>query len=133
MVPAAASGEAGDDSVPAVGAEAAYDAVAAAYDTAFADELDAKPLDCAMLSAFTELVGPGVICDVGCGPGHVTRYLAERHPHVVGLDLSSAMIAIARHRAPELTFTVGSMLSLPVAEAAWAGVVSLYSIIHLTP
>ena len=133
MTPAASSEDTGGDSFPAAGAAAAYDRVAAAYDAAFAEELDAKPLDRALLTVFTELVERGVICDVGCGPGHVTRFLAERHPGVVGLDLSPAMIAIARQRSPELTFVVGSIMSLPVADAAWAGVVSLYSIIHLTP
>jgi len=42
------------------------------------------------------------------------------------------MIAIARERGPELTFTTGSMLRLAAADEAWAGVVSLYSVIHLT-
>lgn len=37
-----------------------------------------------------------------------------------------------RDRAPELAFAVGSMLRLPFTDAAWAGAVALYSIIHLT-
>jgi SAM-dependent methyltransferase len=96
------------------------------------DELGRKPLDRAQLTAFVELVGTGTIADVGCGPGHVTQYLATHHADVMGIDLSPAMIVVARERAPELTFTIGSMLQLPAADAAWAGVVSLYSIIHLT-
>jgi trans-aconitate methyltransferase len=31
-----------------------------------------------VLEAFTELAGEGTIADVGCGPGHVTRFLAAR-------------------------------------------------------
>jgi SAM-dependent methyltransferase len=42
------------------------------------------------------------------------------------------MIDIARQHAPALPFTVGSMLELPVADAAWAGAVALCSIIHLS-
>lgn len=110
-----------------------YDAVARAYDARLADELDHKPLDRALLAAFLELAGSGPVADVGCGPGHVTRFLAARHPDVRGLDLSPAMIEIARERAPGLTFTVASMLALPVADGAWAGAVALYSIIHLSP
>jgi len=113
--------------------EAAYDAVADQYSAAFDDELDRKPLDRALLTAFVELVGAGIVCDVGCGPGHITRFLADRHADVVGLDLSSAMIGIARKTAPELVFETASMLALPVSDAGWAGIVSLYSIIHLTP
>ena len=110
-----------------------YDAVARAYDAQLAGELDHKPLDRALLTAFLELAGPGPVTDVGCGPGHVTRFLAARHPDVRGLDLSPEMIAIARERAPGLSFTVASMLSLPVPDGAWAGAVAMYSIIHLSP
>jgi SAM-dependent methyltransferase len=123
----------GNEAVSAAGVDAAYDAVADAYSAAFEGELDGKPLDRALLIAFAELVGAGIICDVGCGPGHITRFLSERRFDVMGLDLSSAMVAIARQKAPDLTFEVGTMLNLPVADAAWAGVVALYSIIHLTP
>jgi len=69
----------------------------------------------------------------GSAVGHITRFLADRHTEIIGLDLSPAMIAIARQHAPALAFTVGSVLNLPVAKNAFAGAVSLYSIIHLTP
>src|SRR3712207_2760649 len=90
---------------------AAYDAVAGAYDAELRDELDAKPLDRALLTALTELAGPGPIADVGCGPGHVTRFLAAWHAEVLGIDLSPGMIAVARDRSPGLAFAVGSMLA----------------------
>jgi SAM-dependent methyltransferase len=117
----------------------AYDAVAGAYHAQLGDELDHKPLDRALLTALVELAGPGTIADVGCGPGHVTRFLAAlrsdagRHPDVLGIDLSPGMIGVARAHAPGLAFAVGSMLSLPVPDGAWAGAVALYSIIHLSP
>ena len=109
-----------------------YDTVAAAYDTALRDELAGKPVDRALLDALLELC-PGIVADVGCGPGHVTRHLAARHRAVVGVDLSPAMVEIARGAAPSLSFEVGSMLDLPVADGAWSGIVAFYSIIHLTP
>ncbi|MEV4620330.1 class I SAM-dependent methyltransferase [Asanoa sp. NPDC049573] len=111
---------------------ATYDAVAAAYDAALRDELTGKPVDRALLDVLLEL-SPGIVADVGCGPGHVTRYLAARHRAVVGVDLSPAMVEIARGAAPGLSFEVGSMLDLPVADDAWSGIVAFYSIIHLTP
>lgn len=121
-----------DERHVAVGVRAAYDAVARAYDAQLGDELDGKALDRALLEAFIELAGAGTIADVGCGPGHVTRFLAARHPEVIGIDLSPRMIDIARERAPTLTFAVGSMTKLPADDGAWSGAIALYSIIHLT-
>ena len=112
--------------------EASYDAVAATYAEQLGDELDGKPLDRALLAAVCELGADGVLADLGCGPGHVTRFLAQRHPSVLGLDLSPEMIAIARAGAPDLTFRVGSMLDLPLPDAALAAAVALYSVIHFT-
>jgi SAM-dependent methyltransferase len=117
----------------AVGVRAAYDAIARAYHARLGGELDGKPLDRALLEGFIELAGPGTIADVGCGPGHVTRFLAKRHSGVVGIDLSPSMIGVAREHAPALAFAVGSMLQLPAADGAWSGAIALYSIIHLTP
>ncbi|MEP6600045.1 MAG: class I SAM-dependent methyltransferase [Actinomycetota bacterium] len=85
-----------------------------------------------MLDSFIELTGVGTIADLGCGPGHVTRFLAARHADVIGIDLSPGMINVARLQAPKVAFAVGSMLHLPVAAGAWSGAIALYSIIHLT-
>lgn len=111
---------------------ATYDAVARNYAAQLGEELSGKPLDRALLEGFLELAGPGTIADVGCGPGHVTRFLAARHADVIGIDLSPGMIDIAREQAPTLSFVVGSMLRLPAADDAWSGAIALYSIIHLT-
>jgi SAM-dependent methyltransferase len=116
----------------AVGVQAAYDAIARAYHDQLGNELASKPLDRAMLQAFTELAGEGAIADVGCGPGHVTRFLATLDRHVVGIDISPGMIGVARQNAPAVAFAVGSMLQLPVADGAWSAILALYSIIHLT-
>lgn len=114
------------------GVQAAYDAVARAYDEAIGDELARKPLDRALLDCVAGLAGSGVLADVGCGPGHVTRFLAERHSNVMGVDLSPGMIAVARERAPSLVFRVASMLDLPATNGEWSGIVAMYSIIHLS-
>lgn len=117
----------------AVGARGTYDAIARAYYQQLGDELAGKPLDRGLLEAFTELAAAGPVADVGCGPGHVTRFLAARHPSVLGIDISPGMIAVAREHAPGLPFAVGSMVQLPAADGAWSGAIALYSIIHLTP
>jgi SAM-dependent methyltransferase len=112
---------------------AGYDAVATTYDEQFADELDHKPLERGLLEAFCEMAPPGAIADIGCGTGHITRFLAGRRDDVLGVDLSLEMIAVARQRDPRLRFEVASMLGLPYADGVWSGVVAMYSIIHLDP
>jgi SAM-dependent methyltransferase len=109
---------------------AGYDAVAATYDEQFGDELVHKPLERGLLDAFCEMAPPGLIADIGCGPGHITRFLTDRRDDVLGVDLSAEMVAVARRRHPLLRFEVASMLGLPYADGAWAGVVAMYSIIH---
>jgi SAM-dependent methyltransferase len=113
------------------GVRAGYDAVAATYAEQFGDELDHKPLERGLLKAFCDMVPHGLIADIGCGPGHITRFLADRREDVVGLDLSPEMIAVARQHNPRLSFAAASMLNLPFSDEAFAGVVALYSIIHL--
>jgi SAM-dependent methyltransferase len=111
---------------------AAYDAVADVYAERFSDELDHKPLDRRLLDELAVATGGrGPVCDLGCGPGHVARYLAARGADVFGVDLSPGMVAIARRLHPELRFAVGDALALELADASLAGVVALYSLIHL--
>ena len=112
---------------------ASYDAVAADYAASFGDELDHNPLHRGMIDCYAALVTRGSVGDVGCGPGHIAAYLAQRGLDVVGVDLSPQMIDVARSRYPALAFRVGSMTRLDVPDGAWDGLVAVYSIIHLPP
>lgn len=110
-----------------------YDAVAERYATEIGDELSRKPIDRALLDCLVELCSgqEKPVADVGCGPGHLSAYLASRGADVLGVDLSEKMIEVARRRNPTLRFQVGSMTALPVPDASWAGAVCAYSIIHV--
>jgi SAM-dependent methyltransferase/ribosomal protein S18 acetylase RimI-like enzyme len=110
---------------------AAYDSVAREYDAAIGDELDRKPLDRALLGAFLQLAGAGLVFDLGCGPGHTTRFARGLHPAVLGLDLSPEMVRIARKHDPDGGYLAASMLELPVANGLLAGAMAPYSLIHL--
>jgi SAM-dependent methyltransferase len=108
-----------------------YDAIAEDYASLFRDVLADIPLDRAVLTGFAELVGEGGrVADLGCGPGGVTAYLASRGLSVFGLDLSAAMLRIARREHPGLRFEQGSMRELDLPDGSLAGVVSWYSTIH---
>lgn len=111
---------------------ASYDRLAGEYARRLCGELAHKPLDRALLDAFAEeLRGAGPVCEVGCGPGQVARYLHDRGVDASGLDLAPAMVAEARRRNPEMTFVEGDLRALPFADEALAGVVAFYSLIHL--
>ena len=111
-----------------------YDGAAEAYAAHLFDELERKPLDRHLLNRFAEETrGRGPVADLGCGPGHVSRYLHDRGVETIGVDLSPRMIEVARSRNPALEFRVGDMTALALEEASLAGVVAFYSIVHFEP
>lgn len=86
----------------------------------------------ASIDAFAESVGGlGPVLDVGCGPGTVTAYLAERGLDVSGVDLSPRMIENARRLHPECRFDVASATELDLAEASLGGVLGWWSLFNL--
>ncbi len=119
---------------PAVDTVTTYDLVAAEYAERFQDEMDDKPFDRECLDRLlAETRGIGPICDLGCGPGQVARYLHRQGADVLGVDLSPSMIDQARRLNPAVPFHVGDMLGLPDADGSWGGIAAFYSIIHLPP
>lgn len=118
------------------GVREAYDAVAESYADLLRTELDGKPLDRALLATFAELVagrGPGLVGDLGCGPGRITAHLSALGVDVFGVDLSPAMIATARQTYPDLRFDEGRLDALDIEDESLAGIVAWYSIIHTPP
>lgn len=111
---------------------ASYDLIAEDYAAQFFDELERKPFDRDLLDDFAACVtGKGTAADVGCGPGHLARYLSARGVDVVGIDLSERMVATAQRLNPNLRFERHDMTALDVPAASWAGAACFYSLIHL--
>jgi uncharacterized protein len=128
------------DVVLAAGAEqrdqrvrASYDAVAEGYADHLAEELHGLPFERWLLDRVVEHAAGGPVVEVGCGPGHVTAYLADRGADASGLDLSPGMVAEARRRFPAGSYQVGDLRRLirPANGPAWAAVLAWYSLIHL--
>ncbi|MEV4394958.1 class I SAM-dependent methyltransferase [Nonomuraea sp. NPDC049607] len=114
----------------------AYDAVAELYADLARDSLARLPLDRAMISVFAELVratGPRPVVEAGCGPGYMTAHLRDLGLDAFGIDLSPALLDIARRDFPGLRFELGSMDTLDVADGELGGLVSWYSMIHVPP
>jgi SAM-dependent methyltransferase len=109
-----------------------YDELAATYTERIFTELAGKPLDRHLLNRLAEDVrGRGLVADLGCGPGHVARYLHDQGVRMLGIDLSPRMIDSARQRSPDIEFRVGDMRTLDLPDGALAGIVAFYSLIHI--
>ncbi|HET9517396.1 MAG TPA: class I SAM-dependent methyltransferase [Actinoplanes sp.] len=111
-----------------------YDAIALEYADMVGGDIEARVVDRALLAAFAELVqanGGGPVVDVGCGPGRITTVLHQLGLDAFGIDLSPAMVELARHTHPQLRFEVGSMLGLDLLADSLGGLLAYYSIIHV--
>ncbi|MCR6486895.1 class I SAM-dependent methyltransferase [Amycolatopsis sp. OK19-0408] len=107
-----------------------YDTVAASYAEFVSGALEEQPYMRAALTLFAAQVdGPAV--DVGCGPGQFTAFLDSLGLDVAGIDLSPAMVELARQAHPELRFDVGSMTDLALPDASMAGLLAFWSLIHV--
>jgi len=111
-----------------------YDTVAGSYADFVRESLDAEPYLRAVLALFADLVhgaGGGPVADVGCGPGHVSAHLQKLGVEAFGVDLSPAMIDIARRDHPGLRFEVDSMTDLQLADTSVAALLAFWSLIHI--
>jgi ubiquinone/menaquinone biosynthesis C-methylase UbiE len=111
-----------------------YDTVAESYADFVRDSLASEPYLRAALALFADLIhaaGGGAVADVGCGPGHFTAHLHTLGVDASGIDLSPAMIDLARRDHPGLRFEVGSMTDLPLADASTAAILASWSLIHI--
>lgn len=115
-------------------------AVASAFD-AQADQFERAPVqtDPAALSRLLEVADlepESLVLDVGCGPGLVAEALLEAGHSVVGIDLSTEMIARARRRCERfgdrVVFLVGSLQDPQPAEfAPFDACLSRYVLHHI--
>jgi len=69
--------------------------------------------------------------DVGCGEGRFCRMLRSRGVHTVGVDPTSALIAVARSRDARGTYVEATAERLPFREEVFDLVVSYLSLIDI--
>lgn len=109
-----------------------YDRIADEYALRLSSELQHKPLDRDLLNRFAaEMAGRGQVCDMGCGPGHVARYLRDAGTTVFGLDLSPKMVEQARRLNPDISFREGNMMALDLEDRTLAGIAAFYAIVNI--
>ncbi len=64
----------------------------------------------------------GLVVDLGCGSGLLAQELVRADYEVLGVDISSAIVEIARQKVPEVQFQVESLfkVEIPPCEAVTA-------------
>ncbi len=101
------------------------------YDTAWS--VAEYTRDAALQPTEAELIGevfpppPARILDLGCGAGRTTVALACQGYRVVGIDLSTGLLAAARRRHPELQFQRMDATALAFPEAAFDAALFSYN------
>src|SRR5260370_41395236 len=109
-----------------------YDRVAEEYARRLFNELQQKPCDRELLNRFAaEVIGRGEVCDMGCGPGHIARYLRDAGATIFGLDLSPRMLEQARQFNADISFREGNMMSLALPNGTLAWFAAFYAIVNI--
>ena len=108
-----------------------YNLAAEKYFEDFKDEMKQKEYDRVFLDEFSShFDSKSLTCDVGCGPGHITRYVYDKGLKVLGIDISEKCVEVARRENPGMRFQVMELAKLDLADESVDGIISFYSIIH---
>ncbi|CZT15953.1 related to O-methyltransferase [Ramularia collo-cygni] len=72
------------------------------------------------------------VLELGCGPGvPILRMLLDRGASVIGNDISSQQLRLAKSSCPEAELVAGDMSLLSFPSKTYDGVVYFYTIFHL--
>src|SRR6185369_15859003 len=95
--------------------DAYKDDLAYIHDAGFGDF--AKNSAPGLLEIFRQnAITTGLVVDLGCGSGIWARELSRAGYNVLGIDISPAMIEIARKRVPRAQFQTGSLLKTRIPQ-----------------
>jgi SAM-dependent methyltransferase len=111
-----------------------YNTVADDYAIERWDELSRKHIDRLLLKEFAGAnKDTGLCADFGCGPGQTTRFLYDNGlKDIIGIDLSPAMISVARRLSPQIKFETGDLLNIAYSSGHLGSVLAFYAIVHFT-
>ena len=105
-----------------------YDAGAKRWrETRRPESPDAAPID-SNAAAFRARVGPGLVLDLGCGPGAALNSL---NPDAVGIDASLAMLELVDRRVVAAPLIAADIEALPLVDGCASGAFGSFSFQHL--
>jgi ubiquinone/menaquinone biosynthesis C-methylase UbiE len=111
-----------------------YQVMAESYD-AIADRNVVIQLEQPPVWALLDQLPPGRVLDAACGTGRHTAYLADRGHHVIGVDVTPAMLDRARTKlatSSEVDLILGDLRRLPLPDNAVDVTVCALALTHLT-
>jgi len=73
----------------------------------------------------------GLILDIGCGSGVAAQHFLHHGRHVLGIDISPKMIALARQKFPSIPFMCGNVTACRFPENCFDGIALFFTILHL--
>ncbi len=85
------------------------------------DNADVKNI----VDRFSDYVGNGRILDAGCAQGRDSSYFHEKGFEVVGIDLSSSLLAVAEKRVPEAFFYNMDSRNLDFKDGVFDGIFAM--------
>ncbi len=106
--------------------QSGYDRCARAYLAARSPD---PPSELVLL--FEKLRSPSRILDIGCGGGLPVTAALARMGTVVGVDISSTQIELARENVPSAQLIHGDIMAQDFAPASFDAVVVYYALFHL--
>ncbi|RYE57204.1 MAG: class I SAM-dependent methyltransferase [Sphingobacteriales bacterium] len=112
--------------------EEAFDKSAKIYQDKFMDvSLYAEPF-----KTFFEQISSedASILDIACGPGNITKYLLDRKPNynILGIDLSSEMLSLARTNNPNAKFELMDCRDIDQIDQKFDGIACGFCLPYLT-
>ena len=107
--------------------ENSYDAIATQFTDVWFDFVPGEAIE----TFLKHLPRGATILDVGCGPGHHTRFFKKAGFEPVGIDFSRSMLAIARSKNDHIPFYYGDILSGPLPTTCFDGVWSAVTLNHV--
>ncbi|KAF5381163.1 hypothetical protein D9757_009407 [Collybiopsis confluens] len=111
--------------------EQGYDAIAPAY------HKWASPRPTQKRAEYIRRLGQSLskgskVLELGCGAGiPATQQLVDQGFDVLGVDISSAQIALAKEHVPAAKYMQGDMMGLELAQGSFDAVMAFYSLFHL--
>jgi ubiquinone/menaquinone biosynthesis C-methylase UbiE len=109
-----------------------YEGLADGYAGRFGNDLENNAFDSGVLDEAIDLLkASALVLDLGCGPAQVASYATGRGCRAVGVDLTPAMLDVARERNSHLPLINADVLRLPVRDRRVDGAIAWFSLHNL--